>query len=194
MRFLYRGQLIRLRFLYQINQVPLLVRYPPAIPAGVRVSEPVSTVGVYGTILDLAEIEAPPTLQVGSLVPVIHGESTGDPILSEMHSRGSFQGAEKAPDPLLRPDRRYRAWRIGNRKLVETSTGESWLFDVVADPAERRNPASERPDEVRALRAKVDALRGALGLPKIDARIEHGAAPALDAATQERLKELGYVE
>jgi arylsulfatase A-like enzyme len=175
-------------------RVPLLVRFPPAIPAGVRVSDPVSTVGVYGTILDLAEIEPPPTLQVGSLVPLIHGEPSGDPILSEMHARELPMELPEGVDPLLRPDRRYRAWRIGSRKLVETSTGESWLFDVVDDPAERRNLAPERPEEVRALLARVDGLRRTLGLPKIDATVERGAAPQLDAATRQRLKELGYVE
>jgi len=43
----------------------LLVRYPPKVPAGARVSQPVSTVGVFGTILGLAELAPPPTLQVG---------------------------------------------------------------------------------------------------------------------------------
>jgi arylsulfatase A-like enzyme len=49
--------------------VPLLVRYPARVPAGVRVAEPVSTLGVFATILQLADLPAPPTLQVGSLVP-----------------------------------------------------------------------------------------------------------------------------
>src|SRR5262249_54954125 len=66
--------------------VPLIVRYPPAIPAGARVAAPVSTLGVLPTILDLAGIEPLPSAQVGSLVPLATGaaQTQAGPILSEI--------------------------------------------------------------------------------------------------------------
>jgi arylsulfatase A-like enzyme len=42
--------------------VPLLLRYPPRVPAGARVATPVSTAGVFATVFDLAGLAAPPTL------------------------------------------------------------------------------------------------------------------------------------
>src|SRR4029453_13304865 len=49
---------------------PLFGRSPPRIPAGGRVETPVSTLGVFATILDLAGIDALPTFQAGSPVPL----------------------------------------------------------------------------------------------------------------------------
>ncbi|MEE8580677.1 MAG: sulfatase-like hydrolase/transferase, partial [Myxococcota bacterium] len=90
----------------QAVSVPLLVRYPPKIPAGARVEAPVSTVGVFATILDLADIEAPPTLQVGSLAPLANGsDEDPGPVLSEI-MKATFLGGEPPsfPDPLMHGD------------------------------------------------------------------------------------------
>jgi len=177
--------------------VPLLVRYPPRIPAGVRVAQPVSTLGVFATILDLAEIEAPPTLQVGSLVALATGESQdgGGPILSELHVFGELRPESPRPDPQMKADRRYRLLREGSLKLVVTSQGESFFYDLASDPGETRNLAAERPADVVAMRARLAQVQEEIGLPAIDAPIAAGEdTPELDAATRERLRALGYAD
>jgi len=177
--------------------VPLLVRYPPRIPAGVRVAQPVSTVGVFATILDLAGIEAPPTLQVGSLVPLARGESAdgGGPILSELHMFRELASEAVRPDPQMKTDRRYRLLREGSFKLVTTSQGESFFYDLASDPGETHDLAAERPDEVLAMRARLAQVQEEIGLPALDAPIEAaGDEPKLDEATQERLRALGYAD
>ena len=59
------------------------------------ISQPVSTLGVFATILDLAGIAAPPTLQVGSLAPLATGAAgSGGPILSELHDASEMQGGD----------------------------------------------------------------------------------------------------
>ena len=81
--------------IYQsLVHVPLLVRYPPRVAPGTRVAAPVSTLGVFATILDLAEIEPPPTLQVGSLVSTPDGADGGARALRGRRSRG-----RKIPGP-----------------------------------------------------------------------------------------------
>jgi hypothetical protein len=77
---------------------------------------------------------------------------------------------------------------------VETSLGERFLFDLAADPDESRDLAAERPEQVARLAASPERARAPLGLPALAAERGSGAAPALDAATRERLKQLGYVE
>jgi len=176
--------------------VPLLVRYPPRIPAGARVEAPVSTLGVFATVLDLAELPPPPTLQVGSLVPLARGEAKAQdaPILSELH-RNDEIGGRDWPDPQLKAKPRYRLLREGSLKLVALSTGEHLLYDLAADPGETRDLASERPADLARMVARLEEARAQLDLPALDAPIAAGEqAPELDEATKEQLKALGYAE
>jgi arylsulfatase A-like enzyme len=176
--------------------VPLLVRYPPRIARDTRIDTPVSTLGVFATIFDLAEIEPPPTLQIGSLVRSAGG--TADmPVLSEVVSARPENPHDDANDPQMRSGQHLRAYRSGNWKLVETNRGDPFLFDLARDPTEARNLASERPDEVKRLAAQLESARARLGLPKLDELGIRGArvpSAELDADTEQRLRELGYLK
>jgi arylsulfatase A-like enzyme len=178
--------------------VPLLLRYPPRVPAGVRVATPVSTAGVFATVFDLARLPAPPTLQVASLRPLLAREpgAAGGPILAELHpmpDARSFAGA--AHDPQMHGDRRYRLFREGDLKLVVSSKGDALLYDLAADPGETRDLAAERPTDLARMQARLAAVSAEIGLPAIDAPLaEGGGAPELDEATREQLRALGYVE
>jgi len=185
--------------------VPLLVRYPPRIPAGVRVATPVSTVGVFATVLDLAGVEPPPTLQVGSLAPLVRAAAEGvsepagadasGPVFSEVMRMGELGTAPPYDDPLMDPHARFRAYRSGPWKLVESSEGAALLFHLEEDPAETRDLAAERPGELARLRAELADAAGRIGLPPLDGPLEQGAGTdSLDADTRERLQQLGYIE
>jgi arylsulfatase A-like enzyme len=176
--------------------VPLLVRYPPVVPGGVRIEAPVSTLGVFATILDLAGLEAPPTLQVGSLAPLISGGS-GLPgaILSELHDASQMGTRGDLPDLQMRAERRYRMLRDGHLKLVVSSRGDALLYDLAADPAESRDLATERPADLARMQARLAAAQVALELPDLAAPLALGDdAPELDELTRERLRALGYGE
>ena len=178
-----------------VLHVPLLVRYPPRIAGGARVTRPVSTVGVYATILDLAGIAPPPSLQVGSLVPVIAGQTPRGPVLAEQYAAmlGSA-GTTATADPLLRRERRYRAYRAGATKLVEAVPGGSLLFDLATDPAESHDRAGAEPAETARLGGELETWREALALPALDAVVSAGPVPEVDTAARARLRALGYVE
>jgi arylsulfatase A-like enzyme len=184
--------------LYQPTiSVPFLVRYPPRIPAGARVAQPVTTVAAFATILDLAKIEPPPTLQAESLVPAANGlAASASPVLAE--KMGSFAlgiGGRALPDPQMDGDLRYRALRVDSYKLVETSQGDTFLFDLASDPSESRDLALERPAELARMRGELERARSMLSLPHLDADLgAPEALPELDEATTERLRQLGYVE
>jgi arylsulfatase A-like enzyme len=176
-------------------RVPLLVRYPPRIAGGTRVAPPVSTVGVFATILDLAGITPPPSLQVGSLVPATAGKAPPGPVLAEQFAAmlGSADTAAAA-DPLLRRQGRYRAYRVGTAKLVEAVPGGSFIFDLAADPAESRDRAGAEAAEAARLHDELETWRAALALPALDAAVKAGPAPEVDSAARARLRALGYVE
>jgi arylsulfatase A-like enzyme len=176
--------------------VPLLLRYPPRVPANARVAQPVSTLGVFATVFDLAGLEPPPTFQVGSLRPLLEGaQAASGPIFSELHPMPLPPGVEVAvEDPQMHYDRRYRLYREGALKLVTSSKGEAFLYDLAADPRESRDLASERPDDLARMQARAAEASAQIGLPALDAAVAESGGPELDAATQERLKELGYAQ
>jgi len=177
--------------------VPLLVRYPPLVPAGTRVEAPVSTVGVFGTIADLAGLEPPPTLQVPSLAPLIGGgpPEGGGPILSELHDPSEFGATRPSDDPQMQSGRRYRLLRDGSWKLVVSSGGDALLYDLARDPAESRSLADERPEELARMQARLAEVEEALALPALDRTLtDSGEGHDLDDVTRERLRALGYAE
>ncbi len=178
--------------LYQrMIHVPLLVRYPPRIARGTRVEQPVSTLGVFATILDLAGIEPPPTLQAGSLWR--DGAATdGEAVLSE--AMAGVQRHGRGTDPQIIIGQSLRAYRAGPWKLVQATMGGPYLYDLARDPTEARDLAAERPEQVAKLAVELEAVRVRLGLPKLNEARAGAAAPALDEATQQRLRELGYLK
>ncbi len=177
------------------TRVPLLVRYPPSVPAARRVPAPVSTLGVLATILDLADVESDAPVHVGSLLPALEGRPAGAPVITE---RYRFEHA-KVPDgrepPPLADNRRYRIYREDTLKLASVVGEPPMLFDLASDPGELRNVASERPDDVRRLADALATWEAALGLPALDAEVNQaGSAVQLDPVAEERLRALGYIE
>jgi arylsulfatase A-like enzyme len=178
--------------------VPLLLRYPPRIPAGARVATPVSTLAVFATVFDLAGLAAPPTLQVGSLraLATREAEQGGGPIFAELHPLpGRAFEEQAARDPQMHTDRRYRLFREGSLKLVTSSKGDALLYDLSADPRETRDLAAERPADLARMQARLAAVSAEIGLPALDAPLAgDGGAPEMDEATREQLRALGYAE
>jgi arylsulfatase A-like enzyme len=174
-------------------RVPLLIRLPGVIePSGV--AAPVSTAGVFATVLDVLGIAKPPSPPVvTSLVPTLDGKPGGQPVLSE---RLAGEGGAGRKHPLLRNTVRLRAYRSGAWKLVETSAGEWFLYDLENDPDEDRDVATGNPAVVDRLRSELSAWRDALGMPELGAIAAGGRNDLadIDPVAKERLKALGYVE
>jgi N-acetylglucosamine-6-sulfatase len=120
---------------------PLLIRYPPRIPAASRPKGLALTVDLAPTVLDLAGVPIGPSIQGRSLVPLVRETRAGwrRAVLIE------FYANEKPFAHLMDMD--YRAIRTDRHKYI------SWikyperdeLYDLQSDPAERRNRAAD-PD------------------------------------------------
>jgi hypothetical protein len=130
---------------------------------------------------------------VGSLLPAITGGDAGKPVIVERSA--SDLSTTDTPDRLAKPDRRYRTYRANGLKLVETSKGDTLLYDLAADPREEHDVAASRPADLARMKTELASWAERLRLPAIDA-IDAGApAPTeLDPATRARLKALGYAE
>jgi arylsulfatase A-like enzyme len=123
--------------------VPLIVRLPHAARAGTVVDPQVRSIDIVPTIVDALGVPAYPDFQGASLLPMVADPAAAAP-------REVFARAANPTYPL-----RF-AVRTPTHKLIDTVNplGEA-LFDLVADPGERRNlvddPAA-RPvrDDLRA--------------------------------------------
>jgi len=139
-----------------VLRIPLILRYPRAIPAGQRLETPVLLLDLYPTLLGLAGIrdvagrvgtggaEWPPEALalpgVGGLGAAAgHGRSEEGPLIAEFARPGEFLEVMRAlvPGLDLTPwDRTLVAFRVGETKLIWGSDGRHQLFDLDADPAE----------------------------------------------------------
>jgi len=108
-------------------RVPLIVRAPGRVKAGMRVTTPVSLVDLYPTFLDFAGVLLPAPLRVSghSLVPLMTGREKD---FGGQYVFGEFEGEGwNHPRAFLRE---------GRFKYVHNHTAEERLYDLEADPLE----------------------------------------------------------
>lgn len=127
--------------------VPLVFYGPGIIGEHVRIGEPVESVDIMPTLLDLLELEKPQGMDGKSLLPLIAGGKRQSP---------TYFFSETFPFPEKEQPR--HAVRIQNAKLIwkETKTGEieKQFFDLSKDPAESINVYSAQDP----LCAKLDSI------------------------------------
>ena len=141
-------------------RVPLLIRHPPSFPAGTRERRPVLNIDLPVTLLDVAGIAIPGDMQGESLLELSKsGADWRDATLHyESVDRDSPWG--EPVDLAVRTDRwkyqRFRAPRL-----------EEFLFDLHADPDERRNlvPDVAHGEVVEEMRLRMASLMERYDVP-----------------------------
>ena len=179
--FLDHGHWGHGRHLYQeLVHVPFAIRAPGCRPR--RVREIVSLIDLAPTVLESFGIAAPPSFEGRSLGAAVKGTGIAErPVQSETeltrdgtHRLAIRDGRLKY---LLAVPRRPEPIRVVNEEL----------YDLAADPAERKNLApSPRVEPFRrAALAYLETARANASAPN----------PAhVDAEAREKLKALGYIE
>ena len=129
------------RFMYEPGlRVPLIAR-GPGIRAGVAPAELVANIDLAPTILDLAGLPVPESMQGRSLTPLLRGESPGDWRTSVYY--------RYYHDPGHHDTRAHYGVRTATHKLIHYWKKDAWeLFDLVADPTEQHNLLFD-PEEAR---------------------------------------------
>jgi arylsulfatase A-like enzyme len=151
------------------------------VPAGARSDQLVRQVDVAPTILDLVGLPVPPGLDGVSLLPALR-EQRALGLEAFVEAFGRVRGTER--------DRRL-GWRTERWKYVEAPHAPDIadeLFDLVADPRERRNVATSEPGRTAALKARVASVEAST--------VGDGEALSAEeeAAVEARLRDLGYIE
>jgi arylsulfatase A-like enzyme len=168
-------------------RIPLVLSFPGFLPAGERISAAVSSLDIYPTLLDLAQLPFPtgsPGLQGTSTLPLIRGTK------SRLKDYLFFQN-----------DRHLTAISNGRLKLVQHpevggSAGSLELYDLVRDPGETEDRYRGSESHVAPLAAELASFltRTVAWQQETTAR----RVPAKDdctlsEATRKSLEILGYV-
>jgi arylsulfatase A-like enzyme len=158
-------------------RIPMIFRHP-AFGAGRVLEEHVGTVDVMPTLRELFGLRAP--------VQTEQGQSFASLLLQQ-------QGWKEHPvfsSSRLQRGRQDSAVIDGKWKYIQSNpSGRELLFDLDADPGEQNDLSKSAPAGVmKALRTEVVTWR------RNQRRSYAVAAPALDEATLDRLRQLGYTK
>lgn len=143
-------------------RVPLVV-YDPRTEDRLRGSTPslpVLNVDIAPTLLDLAGIEAPATMQGRSLAPLLAGEGPGD-------WREDFFVEHLFENPEIPKHEGVRGERFKYARYFEQAPIYEELYDLLEDPMETQNLSNDPGyrDVLEELRRRTDELRDEYGGP-----------------------------
>lgn len=124
--------------------IPLILRWPGAIPPAARVPDTVRSIDIAPTILEQLRLPPLRVCQGRSLVKLLRGPAQGDRL-------ALIEG--------VKHQRTLRAIVHGRWKLIfALEKNELQLFDLSRDPSEQNDVSSSYPERVADLRRKLDAI------------------------------------
>jgi uncharacterized sulfatase len=123
--------------------VPFFAKWPARIPAGTQVADPVHHFDLFATAAAAGGAVLPTdrTIDGVDLVPFAKGDAEGVPHRALFWRSGASQSAL------------VDGWKLN----VSDPPGRNWLFDMQADPTERRDLAAEHPQKLAELQAALAA-------------------------------------
>ncbi len=126
-------------------RVPLIMRWPQSLKAGTRYERPVSLMDIFPTVLAITGAERPAGKRIDgvNLLPYLQGQKDGWPHETLLWMRRPLMAA------------RYKDFKL----LRDSDSSVLELYDLAADPVERKNLASARPDLVSTVQANMDIAR-----------------------------------
>lgn len=125
-------------------RVPMIVRWPSVVKAGMVVEDTASSLDVFPTIAAMAGVKLPFDLPIDgrSLVPLLKGESSAD---WNQDLYAEYQMVNYANADL-------HCYRTPEYKLIQDSrnSGRDEFYDLVNDPNESRNLINDERLEIRS--------------------------------------------
>jgi arylsulfatase A-like enzyme len=179
-------------------RIPLLMRLPGRLPAGLRTSNWVGLTDVLPTVLRLVDVRVP--IEVAGELP---GQSlVGSPV--SVPPDRMLIGDYEVPSNLLPRYRRrtkvsaeqehyfqrgLRSVHHENWKFIWATDGRHELYDLSRDSGETNNLVTQLPEQAAAMQAGLQERLA--GMSAIGGQEQ---TPELDPETREQLRALGYVE
>jgi arylsulfatase A-like enzyme len=177
-----------------VLHVPLMLRLPGALPAGLVVDRPVESVDIAPTILEVLGLPVPDAYEGESLLPRIGAADQGG---ASSNEAAAF--SELGPEIFSIQTARWHyiynprghtspnPEHLGRRDIRPYFNIErEELYDVVADPGETVNLAASRSDVAKALRERLVRW-----IEESDSDYRPGA---LLPEVEDELRALGYLD
>jgi arylsulfatase A-like enzyme len=158
--------------------VPLIVKPARGGAKGVVADAMVSSVDVAPTIIAAAGLKAPEQMVGKALGLGADAAAPRDHSFAESELEGN----------------NLQAYRSGGMKIIHANAGnprglpERQLFDVAQDPHEQHDLVGTKPEAFNKLAADMTAVRGHAESVAVES-----TGTSIDAASEERLRALGYV-
>ena len=138
----------------QALRVPTAVRWPAGIEAGSKVSETISNLDWYPTLLAMAGVKLPESIKIRgrNAWPLLEGKSLDWD--NDLYAEYSMRHGAKVD---------MRTWRTPRWKLVLdfANAGRDELYDLANDPQEATNLIESTDPAVQQARKKLEAkIRG----------------------------------
>jgi arylsulfatase A-like enzyme len=151
-------------------RVPWLVRWPGVVKPGTTCAEPIASIDLFPTLLEVAGATPRPgqVLDGVSLVPLLRSAGKG-PLRREAlywHFPGYLEAGRAGVERGSWRTTPAGAIRAGDWKLVEFfEDGRVELYNLKDDPGEKHDLARKMPERARDLHRKLRAWRDAVGAP-----------------------------
>ena len=194
--FLEHGRMFHGQTVYnELTQVPLVMRWPGAIPSGVVVDENVQLIDIMPTLLDLSGLPHPEGLQGRSLLPFVAPADAGTvaswvtrPAFSEkaLTTGNAVPPADTESYAVIDDD-----WLLIHNRARDDDTPEFELYDVATDPLNLTNVAEGQTEVVERLAREIDRWHRIAEQARLPDDAE--AAAGLSQEELERLRSLGYI-
>jgi arylsulfatase A-like enzyme/4-amino-4-deoxy-L-arabinose transferase-like glycosyltransferase len=184
---------------YSVHQVllrvPLVIRYPARFAPG-RDSRPVSNFDLFPTVLELAGV-APPQGPRSHVVSLLAPQTDRQRFAEEPASSDIGIEPVKERHPEFDPSpfqRRLRALVSASRKFVWGSDGRNALYDLAADPLEKRNLLADDAALAARLEGELDTAWKSFATCDVAALRRTEPAPTVSEEQREILESLGYLD
>ena len=124
-------------------KVPCAIRWPGVIKPGTRITQTISNLDWFPTLLAMAQVKLPPSITIRGrdFTPLLSGRVV--PWNNDLYAEYSMHHGATT---------HMRVWRTPHWKYMKdfASPGREELYDLTRDPGENRNLAdSTRPEHVR---------------------------------------------
>ena len=150
---------------------------------------------LFPTLLDVAGVDAPEARECSqgrSLVPSADTPTRNHVIAEYVGPQPSIESLERQVGELSSAvyeyDRGLRTIRTETEKLIVGSDGSSWLYDLKADPEERREVSDNRPETAQTLRRYLSEWMDSFEQATFHESVD------MDEGTKRRLEDLGYLQ
>jgi arylsulfatase A-like enzyme len=210
--FLEHGRMFHGQSAYgELNLVPLVLWRPGTIPKAAVVDEPVETIDLMPTLLEMSRLRLPKEAQGQSLVPLLlsAGRPSGDIRKASMAvGDGSNRETQWKSRPAItekwasvddRPPLDTDSvsivsdgWKLVHNTRRHAGTPEYELYDFLNDQLDQKNVADAHPEIVQRLAKSLERWRSLATAAQLKPDAE--LPQTMSAEQLQRLKSLGYIK